>query len=260
MGSALVSGLLASGWEAASLAIVEVDARRRAELADEVPGIAVIEEPVDGEGAVLAVKPSVAEAACSELARRRVPRWLSIMAGVQLARLTEWAGPEVAVVRAMPNTPALVGAGMSAYALSPGAGPADAQWAEELLGAVGQVVAVEEPDLDAVTAVSGSGPAYLFLVAEALADAGVAQGLSPEVSRRLALATVAGAGRLLAQPGADPVALRAQVTSPGGTTEAALAELEAAGLREAFAAAVRKAADRSREMGRPAPETASGPA
>ena len=249
MGSALVRGLCASGWDPVQIAVVEVDAARRLRLAEEVPGVLVVDEPVDADGAVLAVKPASAAEACSALAARQVRRWLSIMAGVPLSRLEDWAGTEVAVVRAMPNTPALVGMGMSAVAAGSGAGAEDMAWASGLLGAVGDVVEVPEAELDAVTGVSGSGPAYVFLVAEALAAAGVEVGLDPALSRRLALGTVAGAGALLAQSGADPESLRAQVTSPGGTTEAALAVLEAAGLRQAFAAAVRRAADRSRELG-----------
>ncbi len=123
-------------------------------------------------------------------------------------------------------------------------------WAEEILGAVGQVVRVPEAALDAVTAVSGSGPAYIFLVAEALIEAGVAAGLDSVTSRRLALTTIAGSARLLVESGDDPAVLRAQVTSPGGTTEAALAVLEDHGLRRAFAKAVAAAARRSEELGR----------
>ncbi|HUY64137.1 MAG TPA: pyrroline-5-carboxylate reductase [Acidimicrobiales bacterium] len=249
MGTALVRGLLSAGWYPGDVMVSEVDARRRAELAGELPGVAVVTEPAAAEGAVLAVKPGVAEEACGALKAAGVPRWLSIMAGIPLERLEAWAGPGVAVVRAMPNTPALVGAGMSAVSGGSGASPADLTWAEELLGAVGEVVRVPEAEIDAVTGVSGSGPAYIFLVTEALAEAGVAAGLAPEMSRQLARQTVVGAGRLLAEPGADPASLRAQVTSPGGTTAAALAVLEEAGLRRAFASAVQAAAARSREMG-----------
>jgi pyrroline-5-carboxylate reductase len=170
------------------------------------------------------------------------------MAGVRLATIEGWVGPEVAVVRAMPNTPALVGAGVSALAGGRRAGEAEMGWAEEILGAVGTVVRLEESSLDAATGLSGSGPAYIFLVAEALIDAGVRVGLAPEVSRTLALATVAGAGRLLVETGEDPVRLRSQVTSPGGTTEAGVARLEANGLRKAFEEAVDAATARSKAM------------
>lgn len=249
MGTALVRGLCSGGWNPATVTVVEVDVTRRHELAASLPDVTVRSTPVDGEGAVLAVKPHSAEEAARALAAVSVPRWLSIMAGVTLARIESWAGPHVAVVRAMPNTPALVGAAMTAIASGSAAGQDDLDWAEGLLGAVGEVVRVPEQALDAVTAVSGSGPAYVFLLAEAMAAAGVAQGLDPELSRHLALSTVAGAGRLLAQPGADPASLRAQVTSPGGTTEAALSVLETAGFGRALAEAVEAAAARSRQLG-----------
>lgn len=250
MGTALVRGLESAGWEVGDVAVAEVDASRRAQLADELPGVAVHDAPVPAGGAVLAVKPQGAEPACRALAAVGVPRWLSIMAGVTLARLESWAGAGVAVVRAMPNTPALVGSGMSAMAGGGAATEDDLAWAEGILAAVGDVVRVAEPDLDAVTAVSGSGPAYVFLLAETMAEAGVRAGLDPEVSRRLAVQTVVGAGRLLADPGAEPQALRAQVTSPGGTTEAAVEVLQGEGLEDLVARAVAAAAERSRQLGR----------
>ncbi len=248
MGTALVGGLVAGGWEPGTVGVVEADGDRRAALADLLPGVSVLASPVTAAGAVVAVKPADAEGACRTLAATGTGRVLSIMAGVRLVRLESWFGPEVAVVRAMPNTPALVGAGMSALAGGKGAGEDDVAWAEAILGSVGRVVRLAEPSLDAATGLSGSGPAYIFLVAEALIDAGVEVGLAPEVSRTLALATIAGASRLLEETGDEPVALRAQVTSPGGTTEAGVARLEESGLRRAFAAAVSAATERSREM------------
>jgi pyrroline-5-carboxylate reductase len=203
---------------------------------------------VAAEGAVVAVKPGDGEEACRSLAAVGTARVLSIMAGVRLERLESWLGPGVAVVRAMPNTPALVGAGVSALAGGEGAGEADVTWAEEILGSVGRVVRMAEGSLDAATGLSGSGPAYIFLVAEALIDAGVGVGLDPEVSRTLAIETLAGSARLLVETGENPTALRAQVTSPGGTTEAGVARLEANGLRRAFDEAVRAATERSRAM------------
>jgi pyrroline-5-carboxylate reductase len=250
MGGALVGGLLAAGWPPAALTVVEASETRRAALADELPGVPVIADPVAGQGAVVAVKPADGEAACRAVAGTGTPRALSIMAGVTLADLAAWLGPACTSLRAMPNTPALVRAGVSALAGPPGATEADLAWGEEILGAVGRVVRVAEPDLDAVTGLSGSGPAYVFLVAEALVDAGVAAGLSPAVSATLALETLAGAGRLLVESGDAPGALRAQVTSPGGTTEAGLAVLEDRGLRAALVAAVEAATARSRELGR----------
>jgi pyrroline-5-carboxylate reductase len=248
MGAALVRGLCSAGWEPGAVTVAEVDAARRRDLVSALPGATVVGAPVPAEGAVLAVKPSVAEPACRALAEVEVPRWLSIMAGVPLANLEAWAGPTVAVVRAMPNTPALVRAGISAVAGGSRASETDLDWAEALLGAVGQVVRVDERDLHAVTAVSGSGPAYVFLFAEALAEAGMGAGLPEALARRLAIQTVAGAGRLLGEPGAEPADLRAQVTSPGGTTEAAVDVLDRQGLRAILGRAVAAAAERSREM------------
>ncbi len=250
MGTALVGGLVAGGWDAGSVAVVEADADRRTALAEILPGVMVTATPMAADGAVVAVKPGDGEAACRALASTGTSRVLSIMAGVLLERLEDWLGPTVAVVRAMPNTPALVGAGVSALAGGRGAGEADVAWAEEILSAVGRVVRMAEVSLDAATGLSGSGPAYVFLVAEALIDAGVGVGLDPEVSRTLAIGTLAGAARLLVETGENPVALRSQVTSPGGTTEAGVAKLEANGLRRAFDEAVTAATERSREMSR----------
>jgi pyrroline-5-carboxylate reductase len=213
-----------------------------------LPGVSVMTRPTAAEGAVVAVKPGDGEAACRALAETGPGRVLSIMAGVLLDRLQSWLGPGVAVVRAMPNTPALVGAGVSALAGGAGAGEADVAWGEEILGAVGRVVRLPEAALDAATGLSGSGPAYIFLVAEALIEAGIRVGLDREVSRTLALETVAGAGRLLVETGEEPEKLRAEVTSPGGTTEAGVARLEANGLRKAFEEAVEAATERSRAM------------
>ncbi len=253
MGSALVGGLLRAGRGADTMVIVEVDESRRDALAASLPGVATSARVVAADAAVVAVKPAQGEEACRALADAAggaPDRVLSIMAGVPLAQLSRWLTSPVAVIRAMPNTPALIGAGMAAISAGASAGEADMAWAEEILGAVGEVVRVPEAALDAVTAVSGSGPAYIFLVAEALIAAGVAAGLDPATSRRLALATIAGSARLLVETGDDPAALRAQVTSPGGTTEAALAVLEDHGLRRAFAEAVAAAARRSEELGR----------
>ena len=250
MGSALARGLLGSGWRADDLVICEAVAARREQLRAELPGVSVGEDVPAASGAVVAVKPGDGEAACRAVARSGTGRVLSIMAGVTLARLESWLGPSVAVLRAMPNTPATVGVGVSGVAAGSGAGAPDLTWGTEILGAVGRVVSLPEPALDAVTGLSGSGPAYVFLVAEALIAGGVAAGLAPEVSRTLAVETLAGASRLLALSGQTPETLRAQVTSPGGTTEAGLAVLEERAVRAAFADAVVAATERSRQLGR----------
>jgi len=194
------------------------------------------------------VKPGDVPAAATALAEAGVDRVVSIAAGVRLAAL-EASLADVPVVRAMPNTPALVGAGVTAIAPGTHAGEEDLAWAEEVLGAVGRVVRVAEPLLDAVTGLSGSGPAYVFLVAEALIDAGVLVGLPRDLSATLAVHTLLGAARLLAETGDTPEALRAAVTSPGGTTAAGLRALEAAGVRAAFLDAVSAATERSKELG-----------
>jgi pyrroline-5-carboxylate reductase len=248
MGEALVGGLLAAGWaEAADLLVVEKLAGRRDELAERFPGVGVAAEAEPADGAVVAVKPDDAEPACRSLAP--VDRVLSIMAGVRLDALESWLPAGTRVVRAMPNTPALVGAGAAAVAPGTAAGDDDLAWAEEVLGAVGVVVRVKEALLDAVTGLSGSGPAYVFLVAEALVEAGVLVGLPRDVSATLAVQTLLGSARLLAEGDAGPEALRAAVTSPGGTTAAGLRALEAAGVRAAFLDAVVAATDRSRQLG-----------
>lgn len=250
MGEALLSGLLDGGWaEAHDLGVVEKLTARRAALASAFPGVAVLAEPEKADGAVIAVKPDDVESACAAIASAGCGRVLSIAAGVTIARLERALGDEVAVVRAMPNTPALVGAGAAAIAAGTTAGDDDLAWAESILQAVGTVVTVPEKLLDAVTGLSGSGPAYVFLVVEALIEGGVLAGLPRDVSVTLATQTLVGAGRLLAETGDGPEALRAAVTSPGGTTAAGLRALEAAGVRAAFLDAVMAATERSQALG-----------
>lgn len=251
MGEALLGGLLGAGWASAGeLAVIEKLAERRAQLAGRFPGVLVADGAIASDGAIIAVKPSDVEEAARAVAAAGVGRVLSIAAGVPLSTLEAALGPGVPVVRAMPNTPALVGAGAAAISPGTGAGEDDLEWASSILGSVGSVVRVAEPLLDAVTGLSGSGPAYVFLVAEALIDAGVLAGLPRPVSVELATQTLLGSARLLAESGDTPEALRAAVTSPGGTTAAGLRVLEAAGMRAAFLDAVLAATERSRELGR----------
>jgi pyrroline-5-carboxylate reductase len=252
MGAALVSGLLAARWaEAGELLVVEPVPARRDELAAAHPGLGVAGDLEGGaDAAVVAVKPNDVPAACAALARAGVGRVLSIAAGVTIAKLESWLPDGTVVVRAMPNTPALVGAGAAAIAGGTAATGADLDWAEEVLSAVGTVDRVGEALLDAVTGLSGSGPAYVFLVAEALIEAGVAAGLPRPASERLTIQTLLGSARLLAESGERPEALRAAVTSPGGTTAAGLAALEARAVRAAFMEAVQAATRRSTELGR----------
>jgi pyrroline-5-carboxylate reductase len=250
MGEALVGGLLRAGTiDAAELRVVEPVADRRAELDKLLPGVAITAEPGAADGTVIAVKPGDVATACRAAAAAGSGRVLSIAAGVTIAALEAELASGTPVVRAMPNTPALVGVGAAAIAAGTTATDDDLAWADSLLGAVGTVVRVKESLLDAVTGLSGSGPAYVFLVAEALIEAGVLAGLPREISTSLSIQTLLGAATLLAQGDDGPEALRAAVTSPGGTTAAGLRTLEQHGVRAAFLEAVAAATERSRQLG-----------
>lgn len=248
MGAALVGGLLAGGRAAGTITVVEVVESRRAELADLFPGVTVVAEVGPCDAAIVAVKPYDVPAACRAAVAAGARRVLSIAAGVTLATLEAACGAGVAVVRSMPNTPALVGEGASAIAAGAAAGPDDLAWAEGVLSAVGTVVRVPESQLDAVTGLAGSGPAYLFLVAEALMDAGVTAGLPRATSEALVRQLLVGSAALLAE-GRSPADLRAMVTSPGGTTAAGVRVLEDRAVRAAFVEAVAAATARGRELG-----------
>lgn len=251
MGEALLAGLLSAGWPVTDLRVVEKLAARADDLRSRYPGLDVASSPGTAAGHVIAVKPNDTEGACVALAAvgDRTPV-LSIAAGVPIGRMERLLPPGTPVVRAMPNTPALVGAGAAAIAGGSAATDEHLGWASSILGAVGEVTRVSEPLLDAVTGLSGSGPAYVFLVVEALVEGGVLVGLPREVSRALVTQTVLGAAKLLAETGEGPEALRTAVTSPGGTTAAGLRVLEQRGVRAAFLDAVAAATDRSRELGR----------
>jgi pyrroline-5-carboxylate reductase len=199
--------------------------------------------------AVLAMKPAQVEEATADLPSEGNPLFLSVVAGCRIATLKRFLGPRARIVRAMPNTPALIGSGISALAYDSGIPNEDVRQVEAVLAAVGRVVQVPEPLLDAVTGLSGSGPAYAFLFIEALTEAGVREGFSQGVAQELAVETVLGAARLIRESGEPPAVLRERVTSPGGTTVAGLAALEHAGFRSAVLAAVKAATARSRELG-----------
>lgn len=250
MGEALLGGLIAEGWaQPEELAVVETLAPRRRELRDRYPRTLVSDAPQAGVDAVLAVKPDDVESAARSLSALAPPRVLSIAAGVRTDTLERWLGGGARVVRAMPNTPALVGFGASAVAPGVSASADDVSWAVDVLSSVGDVEVTVEGQLDAVTGLSGSGPAYVFLVAEALIAAGAAEGLAPEVADGLVRQTIRGAGELLVRSDAAPAALRADVTSPGGTTAEGVRVLEQEGVAKAFAAAVAAATQRSVELG-----------
>jgi pyrroline-5-carboxylate reductase len=251
MGGALVGGLVASGWAAASdIVVVEPFGPSRQRLVEQIDGIRVVAEPgPTADGVLVAVKPYDVLALGATIAASGASRVLSVAAGVSSADLETAIGRDVAVVRSMPNTPALVGVGAAAIAGGRFANEEDMAWAESILNAVGITVRVPEKLIDAVTGLSGSGPAYVFLIAEAMIEAGVLNGLPRPVSRDLAVQTLLGAATLLQQSGEDPAILRGNVTSPGGTTAAGLRELERSGVRAAILDAVSAATLRSRELG-----------
>ncbi|GIU90863.1 MAG: pyrroline-5-carboxylate reductase [Acidimicrobiia bacterium] len=254
MGDALVGGLLDGGWDPDELVVAEIDGERRRELEQRHPKVRVVPSAAwavaDSDVVIVAVKPAdvgpTLAAALPALGEHALV--VSIAAGVTIATL-EAAAPGRPVVRAMPNTPALVGHGASAIAGGTHATDDHLALAERVLGAVGTVVRVDEPALDAVTGLSGSGPAYVMLVAEAMIEAGVLVGLSRSVATRLVVETLVGSAALLAQGDDTPEALRAAVTSPGGTTAAGLRVLEQHGVRAAFLDAVAAATRRSQELG-----------
>lgn len=255
MGRALIGGLLRSGTRAEHISVGESQPTARAALARELGITATADNGAAVAGAqivVLAVKPQEAAAVLMPLApvlAAERPLLLSVLAGVRVTELESWCGPGVPVLRAMPNRAALIGAGATGLFAPPSVRSAQRAAAEQVLQAVGVVVWVpSEGALDVVTALSGSGPAYFFLLAELMAEAGVELGLESLTARRLAAATLYGSG-LLAQTGqADLTRLRAEVTSKGGTTEAALAAFEAADLRATVRQALTAAVQRSRQL------------
>lgn len=249
MGAALLGGLVDSGvFVESDLCVVELDDGRRAQLTSLFSTIAVVATIPPCAGAVLAVKPDGIPAAAAAAAAAGAKRIVSIAAGVRLATIEAAAGTGVAVVRAMPNTPALVRLGACAIAAGTAADVDDVAWARGILQAVGTVDEVDEAALDAFTGVAGSGPAYVFLVAEALIDAAVGEGLDRAMAERVVRQLLLGSATLLDRDG-DPTRLREMVTSPNGTTAAGLAELEERDLRGAVAVAVGAATRRSRELG-----------
>ena len=254
MAEAILHGVIRGKFLPPSAVVAaDVSAARREKLARDL-GIACVEDnalAAASRRVLLAVKPQVM-AAVLEQAAPHVQAdavVISIAAGVTTQFLDEKLHHRGRLIRVMPNTPMLAGAGMSALTAGPRATARDMQWATRLFAASGQTVVVEESMMDAVTAVSGSGPAYFFYLIEALIEAGAAEGLSHDVATTLAVATCSGAARLLAESREAPEVLRARVTSPNGTTQRAIETMEAAGVKAALVKAVRAAAARSRELG-----------
>ena len=260
MATALIEGLRKNQASMMSVAqpvlvVADPSADRRALLAD----LYAIEPVADNAAAitgasliVLAVKPNHVRAAAEQIRANLVPNQLivSVAAGIRLAALQNWLGGHQAIVRAMPNTPAMVGSGATGLYAPPALTPQQRNLAESLMRAVGLVQWVQnEADIDTVTALSGSGPAYIFLVMEAMQAAAEQLGLPAQTARLLTLETVFGAARLAMTADESPAQLRARVTSPNGTTERGIAALEQAGLRAAFAQALNAAHQRSIELG-----------
>jgi pyrroline-5-carboxylate reductase len=254
MARSLIGGLLARGWKVEQIVVADplpaqLDALRTQWSVRVTDDNAVAAR--DADVIVLAVKPQMMRKAAEGIgiaigARR--PLVISVAAGIRASDIQRWL-PGIAVVRAMPNQPALQGCGMTGLYATDDVSSARRALAEQMLGAVGATLWLErEQHMDIVTAVSGSGPAYFFLLIEMLEQAGVAQGLSPEVSRRLAIETAYGSGAMAREASDPPSVLREQVTSKGGTTAAALQVLEERRVREAFDAAVAAATRRAAEL------------
>lgn len=255
MGAAIAAGLVHSGTvRAAQVAVFDVDNAKCAAAAALGAVVAVSPSALARASNVLilAVKPQTMDEALAQLKPGFAADKLaiSIAAGVSIAYIQQRLGPDARVARVMPNTPALVGAGAAAIALSDTCSEADGNVARAIFDAVGISAMVAESDIDAVTALSGSGPAYFFYVVECLVRAAAAQGLSEEHAARLAAQTLLGAGRLLSESGESAAVLRERVTSKGGTTAAALKVFQEQGLERVLAAGVAAAAARSRELGK----------
>lgn len=254
MGAALVAGIIAEGAVAPqAIVVVESSEERRAALADLLPGVMVSADIVPAESALIAVKPPAVVDVARAVTIAGVDRVVSIAAGVTTASIRAAVGEaaggrHVDVARAMPNTPAMVGRGVTAICADAESDPGVLDWAEGLLRAVGVVERIDESLFDAVTAVTGSGPAYVFAFAEGLIEAARSVGLPADRVPGMVSELLLGSATLLAERG-DAAALRIAVTSPGGTTAAGLGEFERLGLDAMIAAAVEAARDRGRELG-----------
>lgn len=256
MARSLIGGLLADGGAPGALWAADPSAAQR-DLLHNRFGVSVSadNEAVADKGAVvvLAVKPQILPDVARQVAavvQRNRPLVISIAAGVRAADLARWLGGDPAIVRTMPNTPALVGSAATALYANARVSSSQRQLAESILRAVGLTIWVDEERLlDSVTALSGSGPAYFFLVMEALEQAGLQLGLEPTQARLLTLQTAFGAAKMALESPESPAVLRARVTSPGGTTERAVAVLQEGGLEALFARALEAARRRARELG-----------
>jgi pyrroline-5-carboxylate reductase len=254
MASALIGGMLKQGYDAKTIRVAEISPEARNLLAKKY-GIAVFATAAEAIGGseviVFAVKPQQMPQAAADLAAQiHTQLIISIAAGIRASDLSRWLGGHTNIVRAMPNTPALVLAGMTGLYAMPSVSAAQRESAETLLGAAGATLWFDdETKLDAVTALSGSGPAYVFYFLEAMQQAGVELGLTAQAARSLGLCTFLGAAKLAAESPDEAAVLRARVTSKGGTTERALSVMEAAHIKQHLVDAIHQAAERSRELG-----------
>lgn len=254
MAEAILSRLLSQNIYAANAVIVSDPLQQRRDYLQKTYGVEVTGNNAAVLAAntiLLAIKPQILDRVAVDLSDAAIHSsnlLLSILAGVPLKRL-QAAFPQCSIIRAMPNTPATVGAGMTAIAPSSQVSPEQIDRAKTIFAAVGEVAEVSESLMDAVTGLSGSGPAYVALLVEALADGGVASGLPRAIASQLAVQTVLGTAKLLQETELHPAQLKDRVTSPGGTTIAGVTALEAGGFRAAAIAAVKAACDRSKELG-----------
>ena len=250
MGEALAAGLISSGWaESDAITVVEPLEERRVQLQEIYPDLRVIENPEKISDVLISVKPDQVQKVCEQLSSIFPARLISIAAGVTLSALESYLPPETRVIRVMPNTPAMINEGMSV--LSPGsyASSTDVEWAVSIFTAVGRTMVLDEKLINAVTGVSGSGPAYVFALAEAMTKAGINEGLDHESADLLVRQTLLGASILLSNSQESPEELRDAVTSPNGTTAAAITVFKDRGFQEILFDAVSAATQRADELG-----------
>jgi pyrroline-5-carboxylate reductase len=255
MGEAILRGVVNTNCLPRNVIVAYDPVRKREQVIAMELGILCAENntiPGSCPHVLLAVKPQMVQTVLEDIRPvvREDATIISIAAGITTSYIDERLGGKGRIVRAMPNMPMLVGAGVTAVARGPRATPEDVHWAQRLFAASGLAIVVDESMMDAVTGLSGSGPAYLFYLVEAMTAAGVAEGMDPVVAEMLATQTCIGAGKLLAQTKKPPQELRAAVTTPNGTTERATRILDGAGVKEKFVEAIRAAAARSRELGK----------
>ncbi|NOT65202.1 MAG: pyrroline-5-carboxylate reductase [Methylotenera sp.] len=253
MARAIIGGLKNNGFNMASITVIDPDAQKRAQLATEfhVQTSNIYIENSNTDAIVLAVKPQQLQEVCTQLSPKISTQLvISIAAGIRSQDISRWLGNYQAIVRVMPNTPAQIQAGVSALYAKPSVSLTQREQATTILAAAGLTLWLDdEAKMDAVTAISGSGPAYVFYFIEALTDAAINLGLTPEEARLLALQTFTGASLLASHSTEDVKTLRAQVTSKGGTTEQGILALEAANIKAAMMSAAKAAANKSRALG-----------